>query len=119
VLVVRAPRFDAGSAERFCVSLPPSAIDGFPLVVLADDDEFTARTLANFLWVTFTRSDPARDVHGVGARVVDKSWGCTGSIVIDARIKPGHAPALEDDPAVTRRIESLAASGGPLAGLIG
>jgi len=117
VLVVRAPKLDEGSAERFCASFGAGAIVGFPLVVLVDDDEFAARSLANFLWVTFTRSDPARHVHGVGAFTKDKSWGCSGSIVIDARIKPGHASALEEDPAVTRRIESLAARGGPLVGL--
>jgi 4-hydroxy-3-polyprenylbenzoate decarboxylase len=42
--------------------------------------------------------------------------GCTGSLVIDARVKPTHAPALED-AAVTRRIESLAVRGSPLEGL--
>lgn len=93
------------------------AESGFPLVVIADDAEFTARTLANFLWVTFTRSDPARHVDGVGAFVKDKAWGCTGAIVIDARIKPGQAPVLEEDRDVTKRIEALAARGGPLAGL--
>jgi 4-hydroxy-3-polyprenylbenzoate decarboxylase len=117
VLVVRAPRFERGSAERFCASFEQTAIAGFPLVVLVDDEEFTARTIANFVWVTFTRSDPARDVHGIGAFIEDKAWGCRGSIVIDARIKPGHAPALEEDPATTKRIESLTVRGGPLSGL--
>ncbi len=93
------------------------AESGFPLVVIADDAEFTARTLANFLWVTFTRSDPARHVDGVGAFMKDKAWGCTGAIIIDARIKPGQAPVLEEDPDVTKRIEALAVRGGPLAGL--
>jgi 4-hydroxy-3-polyprenylbenzoate decarboxylase len=114
VLVVRTTE----SAEQFCRELGPGAIEGFPLVVLVDDDELAARSLSNFLWITFTRSDPARDVHGVGARVVDKSWGCAGSIVIDARIKPGHAPVLEEDPAVVRRVEALAVKGGPLEGLL-
>jgi len=113
VLVVKTTE----DAERFCARFAGSAIEGFPLVVLVDDDVFASRSLTDFLWVTFTRSDPARDVHGVGARVKDKSWGCTGSIVVDARIKPHHAPVLEEDPAVTRRIESLAVRGGPLHGL--
>jgi 4-hydroxy-3-polyprenylbenzoate decarboxylase len=91
--------------------------EGFPLVVIADDAEFTARSLANFLWVTFTRSDPARHVDGVGAFVKDKAWGCAGAIIIDARAKAGQAPVLEEDPAVTTRVESLAARGGPLEGL--
>jgi 4-hydroxy-3-polyprenylbenzoate decarboxylase len=106
-------------AETFCASFPSDAIAGFPLVVLVDDADMVSRSLANFLWVTFTRSDPARDVHGIGAAVVDKAWGATGSIVIDARIKPGHAPVLEEDAAVIRRIESMATRGGPLEGLLG
>lgn len=117
VLVVSAPKFDQASAERFCALFGERAIEGFPLVVLADDADFTARTLANFLWVTFTRSDPARNVHGIGAFTADKAWGCTGSVVIDARMKPQHAAPLEEDPAVTARVESLARRGGPLEGL--
>ena len=86
-------------------------------MVLCDDAERVARTLANFLWVTFTRSNPAHDVHGVGAFVEHKHWGCRGSVIVDARQKPHHAPALEEDPEVTRRVEALAAPGGPLHGL--
>ncbi len=90
---------------------------GFPLIVVVDDSEFTARTLDNFLWVTFTRSNPASDIYGVGASVDCKHWGCSGSLVIDARIKAHHAPPLVEDPAVVRRVEALAAPGGPLHGL--
>jgi 4-hydroxy-3-polyprenylbenzoate decarboxylase len=71
----------------------------------------------NWLWVVFTRSNPAVDVDGIGAFTEHKHWGCTGPLVIDARIKPHHAPPLEDDPTVTKRIESLAVSGQPLQGL--
>jgi len=39
-------------------------------------------------------------------------------LVIDARIKPFHAPPLLDDPAVERKIDALAAPGGPLHGLL-
>jgi len=90
----------------------------YPLVVVVDDSEFTARSLENFLWVTFTRSDPAADVYGVEAAVVDKHWGCRGPLVIDARTKPRHAPPLVEDARVTRRVDQLAARGGPLQGLI-
>jgi 4-hydroxy-3-polyprenylbenzoate decarboxylase len=89
----------------------------FPLVVIVDDSEFAARSLNNWLWVVFTRSNPAADVHGVGAFTRDKHWGCTGSLVIDARIKPHHATPLEEEPEVTKRVEALAAKGGPLHGL--
>jgi 4-hydroxy-3-polyprenylbenzoate decarboxylase len=68
--------------------------------------------------VTFTRSNPAADVHGIGAFTRHKHWGCTGPLVIDARIKPQHAPPLEDDPAIARRVEALGVPGGPLYRII-
>ncbi len=93
------------------------SLTGFPLIALVDDAAFAARNLDNFLWTAFTRSDPAKDVYGMWASVVDKHWGCRGALIIDARSKPHHAPALESDPAVVRRVEALAAPGGSLQGL--
>lgn len=107
------------NVERFCSAYRPGdPITAFPLIVLVDDSEFTARTLNNFVWVTFTRSNPAADVHGIGAYTAQKHWGCEGPLVIDARLKPHNAPPLQDDPAVVRRVEALAAKGGPLHGLL-
>lgn len=94
---------------------PKENLDGFPVVVVCDDPEFTARSLDNLLWVTFTRSNPAADIRGIGERIENKAWGCTGSVVIDARIKPHHAPVLEEDPAILERIERLFRRGAPLA----
>lgn len=91
--------------------------DGIAMVVVVDDSEFCSRSLDNFLWVTFTRSNPATDTYGVSAAIRQRHWGCKGPLVIDARRKPFHAPALEEDPAVEKRIEALASSGGPLYGL--
>jgi len=126
ILAVQAPAFpklEAGSEAadvRFFIEAfrPGDAIDTFPLIVLVDDSKFTTRTLNNFLWVTFTRSNPAADIHGIGACVRQKHWGCDGALVIDARIKPHHAPPLEEDPGVIRRVEALAAAGGPLHGIL-
>jgi 4-hydroxy-3-polyprenylbenzoate decarboxylase len=121
VLAVRGPAHAQApdAAARLCAGLEGrAAAEAFPLVVLVDDSEFTARTPANFLWVTFTRSNPAVDVDGVGAETVHKHWGCRGSLVIDARIKAHHAPPLVEDPAVSRRVDALAAPGGPLHGLL-
>lgn len=87
----------------------------YPLILLVDDSDFTRRQLNNLLWETFTRSDPARDVHGLGASIVHKHWTCPGSIVIDARLKPHMPPPLLEDPAVSRRVDDLFASNGPLA----
>ncbi|MDB5049563.1 MAG: 4-hydroxybenzoate decarboxylase subunit [Fibrobacteres bacterium] len=93
-------------------------LKGFPLVVLVDDSAFAAKSLDNFLWTAFTRSDPARDVHGLWAMTEDKHWGCRGALIIDARIKPYHAPALEPDPETARRVDILGGSGKSLHGLI-
>ncbi len=124
ILVVEGPQCGAqrgrdGAVERFCASFTrEDAINQFPLVVVVDDSDFAARSLSNFLWVTFTRSDPATDVHGIDAFQRDKHWGCHGSLVIDARIKPHHAPPLVEDPRVSRRVDALARRGGPLEGII-
>jgi 4-hydroxy-3-polyprenylbenzoate decarboxylase len=119
VLAVEGPAYAAeGSAalRRFCQGHGGDApINRFPWIVLVDDSDFVAQQVANFLWVVFTRSDPAADSDGVEAFVEHKHWGCRGAWVIDARIKPKHAPPLSEDPAVTRRIDALAARGGPLA----
>jgi 4-hydroxy-3-polyprenylbenzoate decarboxylase len=69
------------------------------------------------LWVTFTRTNPAADIYGIDSFTEHKHWGCRGALLLDARIKPHHAPELEEDPAVTRRVEQLAAPGGPLQGV--
>ncbi|MBJ6727476.1 UbiD family decarboxylase [Geomesophilobacter sediminis] len=104
---------------RLCEALQGvPGLDAFPIVVVCDDSRFTAASLNNFLWVTFTRSDPASDIYGVGERFQDKKWGCTGPLIIDARIKPHHAPPLIEDPDVERRIDQLGAAGGPLHGII-
>ena len=90
---------------------------GIMLIVLVDEPAFAARTLNNFLWVSFTRSNPSHDVHGVGATIEHKHWGCTGPLILDARIKPWHAPPLIEDAKVSKQVDALAAKGGPLHGL--
>jgi len=93
-------------------------INVFPLIVIVDDSRFVAASLGNFLWTVFTRSNPASDIYGIDSFVDRKHWGCHGSLVIDARSKPNHAPSLVEDPKVTSRVDSLAAPNGPLHGII-
>lgn len=120
VLVITAPahRGEALLDEFLESTAGEHPVNGFALVVLVDESDFAAHSLENLLWVTFTRSDPAADVYGVDAFTQQKHWGCRGALVIDARSKPGHAPPLIEDPAVTRRVDQLAAIGGPLHGII-
>jgi len=125
ILVIQGPPYQPASdgrdaaVERFCESFTrQDAVNSFPLIVVVDDSEFAARNLGSFLWTTFTRSNPAADVYGIESFVHEKHWGCHGSVVIDARAKPHHAPPLVEDPVVSRRVDALGAPGGPLHGII-
>lgn len=103
--------------EELCTALGQCDCSGFPLIIVADDADFTAANWDNFLWVTFTRSDPATDTYGIGGFTHCKHWGCT-SLVIDARLKTYHAPALENVPEVEKKVDALAEPGRPLYGII-
>jgi len=123
VLAVQAPAFSSYETTQREIALLNQQLTGidlrsFPLIVLCDDAQFVARTVDNFVWVTFTRSNPSHDVHGIGAFVEHKHWGCRSAMIIDARAKPHHAPPLERDPAVEQRVDRMGMRGGILEGII-
>lgn len=89
-----------------------------PLIVITDDEEFTAATIRNFVWVTFTRCNPSHDIYGIGSFTENKHWGCRGPLVIDARKKPHHAPVLEKDEAIEKSIDPIFEKGGSLYGIL-
>lgn len=91
---------------------------GIPLLLLCDDAKFTAGSINNFVWICFTRSNPSHDIHGVEAFTSHKHWGCKGPLIIDARIKPHHAPPLIKDTIVEQQIDRLGMRGASLHGLI-
>jgi 4-hydroxy-3-polyprenylbenzoate decarboxylase len=92
-----------------------SALQSTPFIILCDDAAFTSATLGNYVWVTYTRSNPAYDIYGIDAFTSHKHWGCRGSLIIDARIKPHHAPPLELDPSTEKKVDRFFAKGGELA----
>ena len=51
--------------------------------------------MANFLSLTFTRSNPVADIHALDPIHQDKHFGAKTAIFIDARKKPHHAEALD------------------------
>ncbi len=79
----------------------------FPVIVIADDAAFTAAALNNFLWVTFTRANPSHDIYGVDSFTENKHWGCNGSLIMDARIKPHHAPLLVLDATIEKKTDEI------------
>lgn len=120
VLVVEAPTHQDSQAtvslQSQCdATRPTSGMENFPLMVVCDDSRFTASSLENFLWVTFTRSNPAVDVYGFQAEIRDKHFGCHGSLVIDARTKSHHAPGLIEDPTICAKVDARATRNDKLA----
>ncbi|WP_078592511.1 UbiD family decarboxylase [Evansella clarkii] len=89
-------------------------LDSCPMIILSDDSEFLSAELNNFLWVSFTRSNPSHDIYGVNSFYENKHWGCD-NVIIDVRIKPHHAPPLIPDPAVEKNIERYFADEGSLS----
>ncbi len=123
VLAIQAPAFSDYGAYSHCETLTEHLrrfeLPGVPLIVLTEDSDFLAAELNNFLWATFTRANPSHDIHGVDSFIEHKHWGCRGPLVIDARIKPHHAPPLIEDPEVTKKVDALFAKGGVLHGING
>lgn len=122
VMTIQGPQFRSESSRVKMHQLAKAlsgqkGISSFPLVVVCDDSEFTARNTDNWLWVTFTRSNPSHDIYGANEKTEFKHWSCDAPLIIDARLKPHHAWPLEDDPAAVRKAEELAAPGKSLHGV--
>ncbi len=91
-------------------------IPSCPMFILCDDSTFMSATINNFLWATFTRSNPSHDIYGVNSYYENKHWACD-NIIIDARIKPHQAPPLIPDPTVEKNIGRLFVKGASLGAL--
>ena len=84
----------------------------FPLIITADDAAYVAENINNYLWIAFTRTNPSHDIYGVDSFTENKHWGCKGPVILDARVKPHHAPpVLLDDETKKRADEVLERSG--------
>jgi 4-hydroxy-3-polyprenylbenzoate decarboxylase len=123
VLAIESPKYldDETTLKEIAVlnqHLNVLDLSGLPLIILCDDAHFTATTMNNFVWITFTRSNPSHDIHGVNSFTEHKHWGCKGPLIIDARIKPHHAPPLILDSKVEEKIAYLGKKGGSLYGII-
>jgi UbiD family decarboxylase len=105
-LVVSAPAYVSEPAAAARLAVHP-AFAGWPLVVLTDEPRRAAKSAMNFLWTTFTRFEPAADIHAAATRIVRHHLAYSAPVVIDARIKPWYPAELtcRDDIAetVTRR----------------
>jgi UbiD family decarboxylase len=118
-LVVGGPPFesDRDLAARLA---PHPAFRGWPLVVVTDEPKRAAASPMNFLWTTFTRFEPAADVHAASTRIVRHHVVLEPPIVIDARRKPSLPRELSCDPetaaTVSRRWREYFPAGGVAMG---
>lgn len=90
------------------------ALQQLAFLIICDDTDFVCKSLNNFLWATFTRCNPSHDMHGIDSFTENKHWGCKGPLIFDARIKPHHAPPLEKNDAIEKRVDRLFEKGGSL-----
>jgi len=102
-LVVDGDSFDAAPdlAARLASD---DALTDWPLVVLVDDAERATRSPINFLWTTFTRFEPAADLHCASREIVRNHRAFSSPVVIDARMKPGYPKELQCDPETAARV---------------
>jgi UbiD family decarboxylase len=82
------------------------AFAGWPLVVVSDEPERATRSDMNFLWTTFTRFEPAADIHSAAQRVVRNHIAYEPPVVIDARMKPWYPAEVTCRPDVASQVSS-------------
>jgi 3-polyprenyl-4-hydroxybenzoate decarboxylase len=81
------------------------AFVGWPLVVVTDDAARATASPMNFLWTTFTRFEPAADLHAAASRVERNHLVRTPPIAIDARMKPWYPEELFCDEATAAKVD--------------
>ena len=76
----------------------------WPLLIAVDQASKAAATTAAFLWTTFTRFDPAADIHCAGSTLVHNRVSYQGPLLIDARKKPWYPGELFCDPVTAKTV---------------
>jgi UbiD family decarboxylase len=104
---------DPDAAARFAAH---PAFAAWPLLVITDEPARAAASAMNFLWTTFTRFEPAADLHAAATRVTRNHLVRTPPVAIDARMKPWYPRELSCDPetaaTVSRRWREYFPAGG-------
>ncbi len=98
-----ARRDEASTLRRIASA---AAFSDWPLLVLVDEPERAAASSMNFLWTTFTRFEPARDVHAAGTRIVANQVVYEAPILIDARLTPGFPTELYPGETTRKLVDS-------------
>lgn len=101
-LAVAGPAYsqDAGYARTLAVD---ARVADWPFVFLVDDTAVVERTIS-FLWSTFTRFEPAGDIHAAGSRTHRHHEILEAPIVLDCRMKPGYPDELFADDDTVKKV---------------
>jgi 3-polyprenyl-4-hydroxybenzoate decarboxylase len=102
-LVVGAAPYttEPGAAARLAAD---PAFAGWPLLVVTDEADRAVRSVMNFLWTTFTRFEPAADIHAAGREIIRNHISYRGPIAIDARLKPWYPKELTTREDIAARV---------------
>ncbi|MEY4057165.1 MAG: UbiD family decarboxylase [Chitinophagia bacterium] len=85
---------------------------GVVMFILTENPTWMAEESNNFLWASFTRTNPSHDMEGVDSFIDQKHWGSNGPLIFDARIKKHHAPPVEKNAAIEKKVDVLLANYG-------
>ena len=85
---------------------------GVVMLILTENPSWMAEERNNFLWACFTRTNPSHDMEGVDSFVDQKHWGANGPLIFDATIKKHHAPPVEKNAAIEKRVDEVLAKYG-------
>lgn len=91
-----------------------SIIDEGAARLAANSETSTNNIISDFLWLTFTRSDPAQDIYGLDETVEEKHWKCNAPLIIDARIKPRHQKQLTVPAEIAAKAKQILKDSGVL-----
>jgi 4-hydroxy-3-polyprenylbenzoate decarboxylase len=80
--------------------------DDLPVFIVLYDELTGENLWQDFLWITFTRCNPQTDVYGFKEYYEHKEWKCTFPLIFDARIKPHHAPVLEENTEILKKVKN-------------
>lgn len=94
-LLVEVPSFTEFRDFEHLANHPD--FSSWPLIILVDDVKKTGASAPIFLWTVFTRFEPAADIHCSKSSIHRHHICYSGSILIDARMKPSYPQEVECD----------------------
>ena len=109
VIAVNAATTSISSIQEKLKGLGENLLEkeGVAMIIITEDATWMAAEFNNFIWATFTRTNPAKDIDGVDSYTINKHWGCKGPLILDATIKKHHAPAVVKDTEVEKKVTEL------------